>query len=115
MVLVTGSFWPLVQPLRNVLRYDALLASAPEVREGLYTGELTARPCIGLGKAEAVLAYTEANGLAPELCHAYGDDESDRPMLEAVGFAHMITSPSSLERELQARLRAVSEGEGAAP
>lgn len=100
IVFVTGSFLPVLRPLQRLLKADDVLASEVAVRDGVYQGTLVCGPCIGAGKAHAVGDYLVRTGIDAERCHAYGDDESDRPMLDAVGFGHWVEPPASYRGEL---------------
>lgn len=84
IALVSGSFPPCLDPIADFVSAGLLLCSRPEVRDGRYSGAL-AVPMIGEGKAEAVRAEAAARGIALEHSSAYGDHESDLPLLEAVG------------------------------
>lgn len=78
-VLVSGSFAACLDPIAAHLGADVVLCSRPEIVDGRYTGE--AAPMIGAEKAVAVRKL----GIDLAEASAYGDHESDLPMLEAVG------------------------------
>ncbi|MHA6494891.1 HAD family hydrolase [Pseudomonas borbori] len=98
-VLVSGSFAAILEPLAEELGVGFLIAAPLEVREGCYTGRLLGRPTIGQGKADGVLAFTREHRLQPQHCYAYGDDISDVPMLEQVGYPAMV-NPDQATRDL---------------
>ena len=85
IVLVTGSLDFIVQPIAEYLTVDAVLA--PQLREqnGQFTGELTTAPLIGEEKAKAMRNYANQHEISLEESYAYGDSQSDLPMLECVG------------------------------
>lgn len=83
--LVTGSFPALVAPLAEAVGAEAMLCSVPQAVEGRYTGQLQGMPCIGANKADAMRAFAMQRGIDLARCIAFGDDDSDKPMLEAVG------------------------------
>lgn len=87
IVLVTGSFQPLLQGLKEKLGVDDLLCTLPEVVNGVYTGELIGYPCIGEQKRKAVIQYALEHQLNLADSYAFGDDVTDNYMLDIVGTA----------------------------
>jgi HAD superfamily hydrolase (TIGR01490 family) len=98
VVLVTGSLDFVVQPIADYLAVDAVLA--PQLREqgGQFTGELTTAPLIGEAKAEAMRNYADQHEVSLEASYAYGDSQSDLPMLECVGNP-VVVNPGKALRE----------------
>lgn len=80
-VLVSGSFPACLDPIARSLGVEHILCSRPEVVAGRYTGRID-RPMIGEAKAHAVRNWLRA--FLPARTWAYGDHESDVPLLEAV-------------------------------
>lgn len=85
IVLVTGSFQPLLEGLRETFGVDDLLCTLPEAVQGVYTGELIGNPCIGEQKRKAVIQYALTHELDLAACYAFGDDITDNYMLDIVG------------------------------
>lgn len=85
IVLVTGSFHPLLKGLRETFGVDDLLCTLPETVQGVYTGELIGNPCIGEQKRKAVIQYALTHQLDLAACYAFGDDITDNYMLDIVG------------------------------
>ena len=98
VVLVTGSLDFIVQPIADYLVVDAVLAPKLHEENGRFTGELTTEPLIGEEKAKAVQAYAEQHGISLEDSYAYGDSQSDLPMLECVGNP-VVVNPGKALRE----------------
>lgn len=98
IVLVTGSLDFVVQPIADYLAVDTVLA--PQLREqgGQFTGELTTAPLIGEAKAEAMRNYADQHEVSLEESYAYGDSQSDLPMLECVGNP-VVVNPGKALRE----------------
>ena len=98
VVLVTGSLDFIVQPIADYLTVDFVLA--PQLREenGKFTGELTTDPLIGEEKAKAIQTYAEQHEISLEESYAYGDSQSDLPMLECVGNP-VVVNPGKALRE----------------
>lgn len=99
IVLVTGSLDFIMQPLAEFFAVDYVLA--PRLREeaGRFTGELTTLPLIGEQKAKAMKAFAEEHGILLENCYAYGDSQSDLPMLESVGNPAVVNPGKSLRKK----------------
>ncbi len=99
VVLVTGSLDFIVQPIADYLGVDAILA--PQLREenGRFTGELTTVPLIGEEKAKAVRSYADQHEISLEESYAYGDSQSDLPMLECVGNPVAVNPSKALHQK----------------
>lgn len=84
VVLVSGSFSPCVEPVARHVGADLVACTSPEIVDGVYTGRVD-RPVIGQGKAEAAQAILTEHQISAEDSFAYGDHDSDLPMLRSVG------------------------------
>ncbi len=98
VVFVTGSLDFIVQPIADSLDVDAVLAPQLHEQNEQFTGELTTVPLIGEEKAKAMRAYAERHGISLEDSYAYGDSQSDLPMLECVGNP-VVVNPGKALRE----------------
>ena len=98
VVLVTGSLDFVVQPISDYLAADAVLAPQLREQDGQFTGELTTAPLIGEAKAEAMRNYAAQHDISLEESYAYGDSQSDLPMLECVGNP-IVVNPGKALRE----------------
>jgi len=99
VVLITGSIDFIVQPIADYLGADAVLA--PQLREenGRFTGELTTEPLIGEEKAKAVQRYASQYEISLEESYAYGDSQSDLPLLECVGNPVAVNPSKTLRQK----------------
>lgn len=103
IVLVSGSFAALLQPIARAVSAAHVLSTELSVERGYYTGEIV-EPMIGDTKAAAVRALLAARSdVAAQDCHAYGDDASDIPMLACVGKPVAVGGDAALHAFLQAR------------
>ncbi|MEU4463402.1 HAD-IB family hydrolase [Streptomyces sp. NPDC024017] len=99
IVLVSGSLRPLVDAVAADLGATAVRCAAQTVTDdGLLTGEID-RPMIGRAKADAVEAHLAERGARASDCHAYGDHDSDLPMLRSVGHPVVIGGAPALRQE----------------
>jgi len=96
IVLVSGSFSQLLQPLAKDLGADYCLVNNPEVVDGVLTGALIPPQTIGEGKAKAIQHFVDNKKIDLSICFAYGDHRSDIPMLESVGNPVVIPLDSVL-------------------
>jgi HAD superfamily hydrolase (TIGR01490 family) len=103
IVLVSGSFAPLLDPIAAAVQARAVLATRLFVREGRYTGEIDV-PMIGHHKADAVRAVlAEHPEVDPRRCYAYGDHPTDVPMLACVGRPVVVGSDPELRAWAESR------------
>lgn len=85
IVLVTGSFEPLLEGIKRKLGVNAVLSTQPEIINNKYTGEILAKPCIGEEKGFRTKRYAVNYGIDLASSWAFGDDQSDLAMLNCVG------------------------------
>ncbi|MDE0687151.1 MAG: HAD-IB family hydrolase [Candidatus Poribacteria bacterium] len=98
VVFVTGSLDFIVQPIADFLNVDSVLAPQLHEQNEQFTGKLTTVPLIGEEKAKAMQAYSERHGISLKDSYAYGDSQSDLPMLECVGNP-VVVNPGKALRE----------------
>ena len=99
VVFVTGSLDFIVQPIADYLDVDAVLAPQLQEQNGKFTGELTTAPLIGERKAEAMQVFAEQHEILLKDSYAYGDSQSDLPMLECVGNPVVVNPGKALRQK----------------
>ncbi len=97
VVFVSGTSNEILAPLAEALGATATLGANLECQNGMFTGRLILPQTIGQGKAEAICQYLWLNNIEAKNCYAYGDDISDRYMLEAVGHPNVVSGNAELE------------------
>lgn len=103
-VFVSGSFSALLAPLAQRMGADHMLCTRQETTsDGTLTGEILKPQTIGAGKADAITAFLQQHDTDPRTCFAYGDDLSDRPMLETVGHPVAVIGSPDLADLARAR------------
>jgi HAD superfamily hydrolase (TIGR01490 family) len=87
VILLSGTFQPLLEIIAERLGADVALGTQPAQRDGRYTGYTIGPACQGQGKAIRLRAYlAEAeNDLDLGASSSYADSIFDRPVLEMVG------------------------------
>ncbi|MFI8824644.1 HAD family hydrolase [Streptomyces sp. NPDC053431] len=103
LVLVSGAFDAVLDPIAADIGAAHVRGTRPHLRDGLYTGAVIGPPVIGEGKRAAVRAVLRGYPhVAADDCYAYGDHLSDLPMLTEVGRPVVVGG----SRELSAALPA---------
>jgi HAD superfamily hydrolase (TIGR01490 family) len=108
VVLVSGSFFELLDPIKSRIGARALLCTELEVASGAYTGRLL-QQVIGDGKWQVILRYLSRQGtIRLEDSYAYGDHISDVCFMERVGHPVVVgDSPALREVAQQRRWRVI--------
>jgi len=98
-VFISGSMLPILSPIAKYLGVTDVLC-APVIINGAgeLTGEIGLPQTIGTGKKDALMTFCREKEIYPADCYAYGDDLSDIPMLEAVGYPVCVGERSALNR-----------------
>ncbi|MCZ7459560.1 HAD family hydrolase [Streptomyces sp. WMMC940] len=107
VVLVSGSFPALLEPLQHHVGAHHVLCTEPEIDplSRTYTGRLVNRPnqpMIGRAKADAVRLFAAAHRVDLDASTAYGDHVSDAPLLATAGKAVVVGRDPEL-REIGSR------------
>lgn len=96
VVVISASPEEIVRPLCRHLGVSDVIATRAAVDEdGRYTGELELY-AYGPGKAEAMRAMAEEEGIDLGASYAYSDSITDLPMLEAVGHPVAVNPDAAL-------------------
>jgi HAD superfamily hydrolase (TIGR01490 family) len=98
-VLLTGSFREIAKAVAEALDIDGWICAPLEEDNGCYTGVLTGRPTIGIGKVHALERFVAERDVDLDFCYGYGDDESDIPFLQCMGSASIVASATPGLRE----------------
>ncbi len=105
IVLVSGSFAPLLEPIAAAVGASAVIGTRLLVDSGCYTGEIEA-PMIGAYKADAVRAMLRRHPeVDPRQCFAYGDHATDVDVLDCVGNPVLVGADPVLRAWAENRTR----------
>jgi HAD superfamily hydrolase (TIGR01490 family) len=102
--LVTAAPIEIANVIARRLGLTGALGTVAEHIDGVYTGELVGEMLHGEGKAVAVQALAEREGLDLERCSAYSDSSNDLPMLSLVG------NPCAVNPDAKLRAHAKANG-----
>jgi fatty acyl-CoA reductase len=106
-IMITAAAEPFVRPLAPL--FDVLIGAELEVRDGKYTGFMTAPPLVGEARAAWLRRYASQEGVDLRHSYAYADSYSDLPLLRAVGSSVAVSPDSSLYRYARRRRWPIEE------
>jgi len=115
--LVTAAPVEIAEVIARRLGLTGALGTVAEHVDGVYTGQLVGEMLHGEGKAVAVRAIADREGLVLDDCYAYSDSSNDLPMLSLVGHPCAINPDSALRAHAKAngwRIRDYRTGRKAA-
>jgi HAD superfamily hydrolase (TIGR01490 family) len=87
LILLSGSFQPLLDKIVEELDFERAIATPLKVRNGRYTGWIESPPAIGKGKLQRLTQFLETEGRDIDLgqSYHYADSIVDVPAMEIVG------------------------------
>lgn len=101
--LVTAAPVEIANTIARRLGLTGALGTVSQHVDGIYTGELVGEMLHGGGKAVAVAALAEREGLDLARCHAYSDSFNDLPMLSLVGHPCAVNPDNRLRAHAKAQ------------
>lgn len=101
--LVTAAPVEIANTIARRLGLTGALGTVSEHVDGVYTGHLVGEMLHGEGKAVAVSAIAEREGLDLSLCYAYSDSHNDLPMLSLVGHPCAVNPDKKLRAHAKAQ------------
>jgi HAD superfamily hydrolase (TIGR01490 family) len=99
LILISGSVRYMLEPVVKDLRFDHLLCTDLEIGEdGLLTGRVKGPICLDSNKR--MLAEKLARKVRIDFAssYAYGNHQSDLPLLELIGNPHVVEPTASLRK-----------------
>ncbi|MGZ8566905.1 MAG: HAD family hydrolase, partial [Actinomycetota bacterium] len=106
-VLITAAAEPFVRVLDPL--FDVLIGAELEVRDGRYTGFMSAPPLVGEARAAWLRRYASQEGADLRHSFGYADSYSDLPLLRAVGHPVAVSPDSQLYRHARRRRWPIEE------
>jgi len=101
--LVTAAPVEIANTIARRLGLTGALGTVSEHVDGVYTGQLVGDMLHGEGKAVAVKAIAEREGLDLSRCYAYSDSHNDLPMLSLVGHPCAVNPDKRLRAHAKAQ------------
>jgi HAD superfamily hydrolase (TIGR01490 family) len=102
VVLLSGSLDFLLEPLKEYLGADHLIAAQMEVVGGKLTGRIVGRHPYGSYKAELIRHFAEEHGVDFSKSYAYADHHSDHEVLKLFG-SPVVVNPKAKMKEIAER------------
>lgn len=84
LMIITATNAFITAPIAQRLGIDILLATEPEIRNGVYTGDIGGTPCYREGKVERLNAWLNNNNETLHGSFFYSDSHNDLPLLQKV-------------------------------
>jgi HAD superfamily hydrolase (TIGR01490 family) len=106
-VLITAAARPFIEPLAPL--FDVVIGAELEVRDGKYTGFMSAPPLVGEARAAWLRRHAHQEDVALKKCFAYADSYSDLPLLRAVGNPVVVSPDSALYRHARRKRWPIEE------
>lgn len=103
LVVLTLSAHFVAEPFGREARFDAVLGTRLEERDGLCTGAIDGPLFDGAAKLVAARAMAEERGVPLSACAFYSDHPADLPLLEAVGRPVVVGARRELVEIARAR------------
>lgn len=97
VVLLTATNGVIAAPLAVDFGFPELIATEPEMVDGVFTGDIVPPYCGGVGKLEHLARRCAALGISLADAAYYGDSKTDIPVLEGVGHPICCNPAAALE------------------
>lgn len=99
MVLISGSIRYMLEPVAQDLGFDHLLCTdLEEGSNGLLTGRPNGPLCLDKTKRRLAANLARTSGIDLKHSYAYGNHQADLPLLESVGFPHVVEPTRPLRK-----------------
>jgi HAD superfamily hydrolase (TIGR01490 family) len=106
-VLLTAAATQFLRPLAPL--FDVVVGAELEVRDGRFTGFMSAPPLVGEARAAWLRRWASTEGVELRRSFAYADSYSDLPLLRAVGNPVAVSPDASLYRYARRRRWPIEE------
>ncbi|MGD0210629.1 MAG: HAD family hydrolase, partial [Desulfomonilia bacterium] len=104
LVLISAGLRYLLKPVASDLRFDHLVCTDLEVGpDGVLTGRTVGPVCTDNRKRELAKKLADEVGMDLAVSYAYGNHQSDIPMLELVGHPHAVEPTEQLRKTAMER------------
>jgi HAD superfamily hydrolase (TIGR01490 family) len=101
--LLTGTNRIIAEPIAKFLGIGTLLATEPELKNGLFTGNIAGLFLMKGGKLKAASEICVSNHIAFEKVTFYADSITDVTLLEKVGYPVVVNPKENLRAIAEAR------------
>ncbi len=103
LLIITATNRFVTEPIAEAFGVPQMLATEPEIEQGLYTGRPAGTPCFQGGKVLRLKHWLRESGHTLEGSWFYSDSHNDIPLLEHVTHAVAVDPDDILKRHAQQR------------
>jgi HAD superfamily hydrolase (TIGR01490 family) len=103
LVLLSSATAPICEPISRYLRLDETICTHLESVDGILTGHTLGKLVYGEEKKNRMLSYCQTHNQDPKRAYYYGDNHTDRHVMEAVGFPVAVAPDKRLQRIAKVR------------
>ena len=99
LLIITATNRFVTDPIAKALDVDDLIATEPEIRDGVYTGKIDGIPSFQTGKVHRLLLWLEEQNARDLESWFYSDSHNDVPLLEQVDHPIAVDPDPNLARQ----------------
>lgn len=103
LLVITATLEFVTEPIVELLDIPHLIAPIPEIRDSLYTGEITGTPSFQEGKLIRLKEWLRDKPHHLDQSRFYSDSINDIPLLEAVGHPIVVDPDERMQKEARKR------------
>ncbi len=96
LAIVTATNRFITEPVKDILGFDLLLATEPEIKNGEFTGNIVGTPNFGEGKVARVKEWLKTSKHPIQGSFFYSDSRNDIPLLELVDHPIVVDGDEKL-------------------
>jgi len=96
LLIITATNRFVTELIAEKLGVDDLLATDPEMKDGVYTGKVAGTPCFQAGKVERLNTWLAENPYDLKDSWFYSDSYNDLPLLEVVDHPVVVDADAAL-------------------
>ena len=101
LLIITATNRFITEPIAKLLGIEELLATEPEIKEGMITGQVIGTPCFQKGKITRLHEWLNGIQQTFEKTTFYSDSINDKPLLEYADVAVAVDPDDALRQEAE--------------
>lgn len=98
VVLLSSATTPICEAVDRHLQLDAIICTQLETLDGVFTGHTSGKLVYGAEKKHRMLSFCREHKAKPENAWYYGDNHTDRYVMEAVGNPVAVSPDKRLKK-----------------
>ena len=104
LLVITATTSFIAQPICSALGIDDVIATEPEIIDGVFTGKVAGTPSFSEGKVERLQQWLKGNNETDEGSYFYSDSVNDLPLLM------QVSHPVAVDPDEKLREQALERG-----